>query len=80
MIMLVTLMMYFNITSTTIYYMAMKNNIFLLLFLIYLFNYQHVNYSSYNAIDGDFRNINLSPSPWEYPRLYGVRPFDSTMI
>ena len=48
---LVTLIMNFKITSTTIYYMSMKNNIFRLLFFICFSNYQHVIYSSYNAID-----------------------------
>ena len=46
----VTLIMDFKITSTTIYYMSMKNNIFRLLFFICFSNYQHVIYSSYNAI------------------------------
>ena len=55
-----TLMVDFKITSIIIYCMLTKKNIFQLLFFIYLSNYQHVIYSSYNDISGSFQNTNQS--------------------
>ena len=72
-----TLMVDFKITSTKIYYMLIKNSIFLFLFFIYCSNYQQVIYSFYNAINGAFPDRYWSPYSWWYQSDSEVLPFDS---